>query len=274
MTVYIAQGQPKSGSTFVFMAALAMAEQINQCEYYTFKSRIFGDRVDEFPDFYDTIFEEQLDAAMELVPEDKVFLMKTHMGYDEATPRMLDLIRSGKVKFFTTFRDPRDAAVAILDVAAKEREAGEDRWFWKYHEVAQLKNPIHYQSEMAYLWSQLEGGLSIPYYMIACAQDTCVQRLAEYMGVGWAGSLFAAQMEARKRSLPEFNKGRVDRFIDDLSPSEIRVGNEIWAQRLRFYDSEVRRVMAENGLRMLAETLLSRRDRLVAERLASEPAAQ
>lgn len=262
MTLVIAHGQPKSGSTFLYMAALEIAQKINDEEFYNFKNRVFGEG---FPTFVNEMTADFLLDAEARIPSGSMFLIKTHA---KLTDDVAELIEAGRIGAFTSFRDPRDAALSTLNVGEKDREKGVDRWFAKIKDIEQLSRAINTQTDDAYRWVRQPGVFAIPYYITAMSQSTSVGLLADYLGVPHLKNILAAKMDADREKLPEFNKGVLDRFVDEFPVEDLRFANETWAHSIAEYDVILEQVMARLGHRMAHAYFTGIRDQKIRERLS------
>lgn len=244
------------------MAALEIAQQVNGEEFYTFRNRVMGK---DFPSFIDTFQEGLLANVAARIPEDRIFVIKTHA---ELSPALAEAISDRTVRAFTSFRDPRDTALSILNAGEADRKIGNDRYFSAFEKMEQLKAPVQRQARRVQPWIDHPDVLAIPYYLTAMSEATSVGLLAEFLGVGHLRSILAAKMAAKRETLPEFNKGILDRFIDELPADDIRFGNEVWAEAIAAYNTTLETVMARLGHRMSHDYFVGLRDRKLSKKLS------
>ncbi len=259
MTLVVAHGQPKSGSTFAYFAALKIADHVNGTPFEEFGRELLGD---EFRAFIHEVPKDALIEIEQKLGDGQMFVIKSHGPMGDG---IADLISEGRVKAFTTFRDPRDTALAILDVAAKERREGIERWFTQFTELEQLTRAIRSHVRHVKAWVDHPNVLSIPYYMIAASPRSCLTLLANHLDHGEIGDRVASEMIAGRGEIPEFNKGVPDRFIEGLSPEDLRLAGDIWEQALETYESMLVEKMTEHGFGALYRELVDARDRRLAE---------
>jgi len=259
----IAHGQPKSGSTFLYATACVIAEIINQEEYYNFRNRVLGR---EFPAFHNSLPRELLIDVSKTIGPHRMFVVKTHCELDAGIE---ELVASKQVMAFTSFRDPRDAALSTLNVGAAERAAGVSRWFSKFEEIGQLAKPIRRQCDQAFRWARHPNVLTIPYYLIAAAEAESVGRIARHLGRPELRALVASRMDVRRQSVPEFNKGILDRFVDELSVEELRSIAGVWSDIIEEYNNLLEENMANLGHRMIYEHYSQLRDEALHRKLHS-----
>ncbi len=266
MPIIIAHGQPKSGSTFLWSASLALSSIVNGQEYYAFVHERLGD---EIAGFQANISASVIETVASRIDPADYVVLKTHGPFTE---EMQDMVENEKVIAFTSFRDPRDTAVSTLDAGASDRKKGSTRWFTKFTDVHQLVTPIIRQFSNIVPWVECPKVFSVPYYMTAARQSTTVELLARHLGYGVLGHRLARQMDSEKTAVPEWNKGIADRFIEALEPDEIEFLNEKFAEVLPRYNEMLRQRMAALGHRMLYEYLVASREERMSAKLR-EPAA-
>ena len=79
MPIVIAHGQPKSGSTFLYMAGTILTEMTNNVEYYSFAESVAGP---DFKTFQNEVSADYLENLAQRVPANKTLIFKTHGGDD------------------------------------------------------------------------------------------------------------------------------------------------------------------------------------------------
>jgi hypothetical protein len=253
MPVVIAHGQPKSGSTFLFGAAVELRNMVDGDTIYQALKLALGEDANAF--------ENEIDAALvkHLLARagHKTLVIKTH-GTLSGDVRAL--VEAGRVRAFTSFRDPRDACRSMLDAGVSDRAKGNQRFFASKSRVDELVRPIARQFAALQSWLDCPQVLAMPYYIIANDQDFAVRLLAMHLGFGALASVVAAKMQARKTSVPEFHKGISDRFLKDFSLEEIGYLNKVMAAQVATYEADAQRIMAKLGHRMLYARLVAMRE--------------
>jgi hypothetical protein len=266
MSLVVAHGVPKSGSTFLYQVAKDITEAINGFSHYEAKNRFFPGM--EVPDFVAQPEDAFVDSLLERLPPGAAFVFKTH---GRITPKMASRLRSGRVKAMMSFRDPRDTAISMLDAGVKDREKGRDRSFAALHEVEQAIGPTRHGWRIARDWIDCPNLLLIPYYLTATNQRWVVDRLCDYLGAAWGRyRINAKYAHGKDAKITEFHKGVADRFLDDLTPSQIERLGEKLAREIDEVDALTARWMGEYGFRLLHRHLKDERDRKLAS-LREEP---
>lgn len=231
------------------MAALANGE-----EYYQFRNRCLGE---EFGGFQPVITRDTVERVAARIGPQEYIVLKTH---DILAPELAEMIESGDVLAFTSFRDPRDTVLSTLDAGRSDRERGSDRWFTKFTEVEQLAEPVRRQFHRVVPWINHRKVLAVPYYMTAYRQSLTVEILARHLRCGALGRLVAQSMDIKRSSLPEWNKGLADRYIETLELGDLQFLNEAFADILPEHDRLLRESMSRLKHQFLCEWLIAQRD--------------
>lgn len=254
MPIVIAHGQPKSGSTFLYMCALEASNYINQKDFHSFRKERLGA---EFPAFVDDINSELISKIDRAISPNEVFVIKTHC---KLTSEIASKIEKHEIIAFTSFRDPRDSALSILDKGEEERKNGIDRWFSKITSVQHVTNPIAYQFDNVSCWVKCQNVLAIPYYLICMAEEYAIRLVCNHMGAGAYYHRVASNIIQKRSQLPEFNKAIMDRFVDELPTDSLRFIDQNWRQTIDAYDRLLGEKMREFGFTMACQQQVSKRN--------------
>ena len=257
MPVIIAHGQPKSGSTFLFETAKELREIRDGDDHKLALRECLGPRFHPFQPRIDRPLLEDILAKA----GDRTLVIKTHGALDGEVRSMIE---SGRIRAFTSFRDPRDACLSMLDAGVLDRAKGRTRWFATKTMMQELIEPILYHLKDLEGWIACPPVLAIPYYLIAHHQDHAVRLLCAHLGQGALGSVVAARMQARKSTVVEFNKGVTDRFLTGFSTEEIGYLNTRMAPQIQRYERLLARKMIQYGHRLLYCHLIAIRNRELA----------
>ncbi len=264
MPVVIAHGQPKSGSTSLYVSALELAALANGEEYYTFRNARLGD---DFVDFQPVVTRETVERVAAEIGPGEFIILKTHGAL---TPDLVAMIESRDVLAFTSFRDPRDSVLSILDAGQSDRDKGSSRWFTIFTDVEQLAAPVRGQFKRVVPWIEHCKVLAMPYYLTAYRQSSAIEILARHLQCGAYGRQVAVSMEARRSSVPEWNKGLADRYLEEMNAREVRFLNEAFADVLPEHDRLLRDSMSDLKHHIFCEWLIAERDNRMQSKLASQ----
>jgi|HubBroStandDraft_6_1064221.scaffolds.fasta_scaffold219348_3 hypothetical protein len=260
MPLILAHGQPKSASTFLFETARWAIGRHNGLRWPEFAKKI-GLGSEYTLNYVEQPTDEILDAIGARLPEDGYYVLKTH---GELTPRIRSGIGSGKIVVLTSFRDPRDCLVSLLDAFEKEM-AREGRPFSKQESIESAMRYTNRAWAAASDWANSDNSLKIPYYLTATDHARVVKLVCEFIGLGrFTNSTNRRFSREYFPRVHEFNKGVADRFLDVLSPSDIATATRSLEGAIREIDQLTEQWMIRYGHREAYESLHNRREQRLA----------
>ena len=142
--IIICHGMAKSASSFATQITLGLARS-----YCTNGERGIRD-LRSYLATTNGLFlndDADLDSLIELIHNDigssdeTIIVIKLHRA---CSPYVASLIESGKVSALSTYRDPRDIALSLIDAARMDEEKKKDR-FTKYKSVDDTFDMVNYQ---------------------------------------------------------------------------------------------------------------------------------
>jgi hypothetical protein len=254
----IAHGQAKSGSTFLWQIAVAAAARANGLPQHQYRKTIFPDGV-ETHDFATQPTDEIIMTIEKYLPDEKFYVLKTH---GSITPLISERVKGKGLIAFTSFRDPRDCVISMLDAGVKDRAKNNDRFFGKLLEVKDALRPVKFEwSARAREWTKCAGVLKIPYYLIASAQDRVVQLICTRIGLAkFTNDVQAQFRDGGKETITEFHKGIPDRFFDDMSIADVLFTSGYFFYEIAEIDRLTERWMTDFGYREIYNLLHGRRE--------------
>jgi len=260
MPLILAHGQPKSASTFLFETARWAIGRHNGLRWPE-----FGKKIGLGPEYTLNYVEQPTDEILDVIgarlPEDGYYVLKTH---GELTPRIRTGIESGTIVVLTSFRDPRDCLVSLLDALEKEM-AREGRPFTKQESI---KSAVRYTNRAwaaASDWANSDDSLKIPYYLTATDHARVVKLVCEFIGLGkFTDSTNRRFSREHFPRVHEFNKGVADRFLDVLSPGDIATATSSLDRAIHEIDQLTEQWMTRYGYREAYESLHNRREQRLA----------
>lgn len=255
MTLIIAHGVARSGSTFLYQVARDVAEAINGLHHNKAKALFFPEV--DVPDYVFQPPDELIGLLVRLLPPAAAFVMKTH---GRITPLIASGIRSGSIKAIVSFRDPRDAVISMLDAGIRDREIGSNRGFSSLYKAEDALQPVRSGWQAARDWAYFPGVLPVPYILTAIKQDFVIGLVCDYLSAAHCCHNIQERYAQDKRTrIGEFHKGVADRFLEDLTPEEIVKVSESLEREIAESDALVARWMQTYGFRLLHQVLYERR---------------
>jgi hypothetical protein len=216
--LFISYGLQKSASTFCCQLTRDIAEAAGHDQ-----AALRALLPPELRQGFVNLKEYDLRKAAELIPCDRVLVFKTH---SPMLRQVNDLLDEGLVMASATFRDPRDAAVAVYDVAAKDRAQGIDRIFGSIHSMREAIDLIAGNLWNANTWLSNPRVLPVPFDELAQRPEVSVRRLAAHMGVNADPNRILAPYRSGEQAIGEFNKGTSGRHRQAMSEADLAYAEE------------------------------------------------
>lgn len=237
--IVFCHGMVKSASSFATQIVLGLIEshiKLNGGRIHSITEYVdqpYGLYLDDFVDI-DAIVKTILDNVD--FKSNDFIVLKIHRA---STPFLISLIDSGEAALISTYRDPRDVALSLLDAAKLDRSKGLDR-FTRYHELSDTTADVKYQIGCMQSWAQSSKTLFIDYQDLANNPVLVANRMASHLGIGYDNSV-VDKLLSNKSEIWEFNKGIVNRWIQELDEGSkmnwLDMANEFYS----FIDSNLRK---------------------------------
>jgi hypothetical protein len=206
-------------------------------------------------DFVDQITDNSVERILAALPSAVVYVLKTHRGLPRRTKSAL---WRGTVTAFTSFRDPRDAAVSLLD-------HGIARATDKIVNVATLTQAINSVStghRFMLEWAGCRNVVAFPYYLTAGDRNYAVEALCRHIGLPHMAPEMGRRFgDGGHAKIWMFNKGIADRFADVLSPEQLALVNKELTHEVEAYEGFARAWMRHHNRQMLYLAMKESRDR-------------
>ncbi len=262
MTIVVANGLPKSGSTCIEYTCGAVAEMLNGMPVAEFKSSIGMPDLESYIETPDEELIVRIETAMS--DRDGMIILKSHTLLDAF---LSESVTSGRISVVASFRDPRDIALSMLDAGRIERKTGSSRFFYQFENIEQVIGPIKWYSHNLSVLSRLPNVCLIPFHLIAKDFPFVVGMVTDHLGAGHIRDQVYEDVSGKIADLPEFNKGIADRFVTELSDEDLRIVCDSLKEEAALYDVCFRDVFQRYGRLKQAEEIISERDARIAIRL-------
>ncbi len=262
MPLILAHGQPKSGSSFLFQIAKGAAERANGMSLRTLRKRYLADVLPENSDFVNVVTEEIVSGTLRALPHNLICVIKTHRDLD---PSVRARIAAGRLMAFTSFRDPRDAALSLLEhgIARTEDRIVKVRTF--SHAISAVREDWRFVPA----WSACPNVIAFPFYLTAADRRCTIESLCRHIGLPHATREMMQRFgDGGDERIWMFNKGTADRFVDALSPEELAMANKRLTHEVEAYEGLARTWMRHHNRQILYLALKASRDRRLSRRNA------
>lgn len=182
-----------------------------------------------------------LDSLIELILKDIglsnniIVVIKLHRA---CTPYVASLIESKQVLALSTYRDPRDIALSILDASRIDEEKNKKR-FTKYKTIADTVEMVDYQIASFKTWAVVKNIELISFDNISKDPSYICNRIASRFALPFDEDVVQDLLLNKKSNIWEFNKGVSDRWVAEFSPDD--VAN--WFNRVNDFEKFLQSVM-------------------------------
>lgn len=183
--------------------------------------------------FFVTGKEGELDAILSAYDGSSDVLLKTHAA---PSAKIANAIAAGDLKATLTFRDPRDAVVSILEVAARDRERDRDRGFTHIETTEQAVTSVRGHLKIVNEWRALDGGLQLYYPEFTNAPLALAKQLTAYLELDLPERKIrriANRMTPQKGH--EYNIGESGRWRHALSEQEMKIVIDAFGEEENYF---------------------------------------
>ena len=200
----VCYGMPKSASSFAFTLAKDIAQ--TKSDQMQLKSLLPEDLQDFF---IVSDLGKNLTKISEFIPEEEIYVVKTHNPLDEATKALL---LKGKAKAIISYRDPYDIVVSLKDTGDREKEKPQHKqrpYFTRIqsYEDALKKIPNILRNAKSWLDYEDMNLVKVSFTEIAQTPSAVAQKIADYIGVSVDIHKIIEPYVSNKESILEFSKG-------------------------------------------------------------------
>jgi hypothetical protein len=230
----ICYGMAKSGSTLAFELTKGVlidaGHSQDKVKSAGLKPRNGGNYIAE-------LTQESVTELIETIGTDRIVVAKTHQCFEPDTFAWFeDLQRQRKLQIISSYRDPRDMCLSLVDHGVRSRNAGQK----SYAHIANLTraaNLIEKAIPKFRNWASLEGSMRLYYDTVAFAPDIAIDAIEKVLGVTCNHE--EAKKHAFEDAFTQRNKGQKKRFEDEMNESEK-------AQMLDTFGEFIERVCGQN----------------------------
>ncbi len=204
--IVLSYGLPKSASTFCYRLTQDILNAVGQDQEALRRDLPAAWCKTFVADFSAWPLSEVANA----LPQDGILVVKTHSGPPSGVCAMIE---AGLVKVTVTHRDPRDAAVAVLDAGAQQRAAGQTKE--TFHRIVSMRQAVDLVAGNLFAlkeWMAVDGVLPIAFREVADDLPEVVERIADYLGVPTRPDAVISSYISGEKRIPKFNMGVSGRY--------------------------------------------------------------
>ena len=218
--IFISNGMPKSASSFSFLLCNEVASI--RTPRHLFKRSL----PEHLQPMYVHDITEILDELVEAVPQQQVYVLKTHTPFNEKIRQHLE---NGTAMASYSYRDPYDIVMALFDAGKSEREkpdpAERREAFASIFTIEDALKHIPGNIKNARAWleqvDKLPGVSKVPFETLRKYPSWVVEEYARLFGVRLNADAVVNKFLSNKKLIWEYNKGQSGR-----GHSEIQIADD------------------------------------------------
>ncbi len=213
--IYLSYGMPKSASTFCYQIANGMLHAAGHSRETICKKYL--------PPNYHKAFmplvNNEILELVELIPESEILIIKTHTSLNETID---SLLRTGRIIASVTYRDPRDAAISLLDAGESDRKKNIKR---KFNEIWTIEEAFDFYTKnqaVTKQWLRHPQVLKLSYNMLALNPHIAAQHIGDYLHINVEiDPIITHLLTDPSKKIWEYNVGRIGRYKDFMNQEMI-----------------------------------------------------
>jgi hypothetical protein len=160
------------------------------------------------------------------------FAVKTHA---KPTRMLRVLSRYHLAKSIFIYRDPRDRLVSIMNIAAKQREAGmTDYSFAHIQDFDDALKAVSTSYQHFKMWEQNPETLLVRFEDLVQERNVEMKRTADFLGLALSSEQITAALtrfdQPNKEKRLHFVSGKIGNYKEALTPKEIQQANTVLAE--------------------------------------------
>ena len=211
----ICYGIAKSGSTLTFelvkgvLAGAGHSQEKVRCN--GLKPRARGN-------YILSVTRETVADIVDSIGPDRIVAAKTHARFPDDMFGWLEELQSQrKIQVITSYRDPRDICLSLVDHGAKAREK-DRRGFAKIHGLDEAADLVERAIPKFRKWSALQGAVRLYFDTVAFSPDEAIKAIENVLGVSCDHE--AAKQYAFEDAFTQRNKARKNRYEDEMDEGD------------------------------------------------------
>ncbi|MBP7461772.1 MAG: sulfotransferase domain-containing protein [Candidatus Delongbacteria bacterium] len=156
---------------------------------------------------------------VELIPESEILIIKTHTNLNKTID---SLLRTGRIIASVTYRDPRDAAISLLDAGESDRKRNIER---KFNEIWTIEQALDFYKNCqadTKQWLRHPKVLKVSYNLLALNPHQAAQRIRDYLHIeADIDPIITNLITNPDKKIWEYNVGKIGRYKDNMNQETI-----------------------------------------------------
>jgi hypothetical protein len=217
--IIVSYGMQKSASTFVYQLIRDMLENAGHNQENIRNKFLFKEN--SAP--YQNLTGEYLEYFCSVVPENQIYLIKTHSHLDNL---MKEMLFNKKALALATYRDPLDIVISLLDVGKSEKLLPilqQRQPFADINTVSDAINMLDWIIPSAESWLECDYVKPISYVDIYLQPYNVAEEIKRLLNLDVNAKIICEKYISNKMAIGEFNKGGIGRWKGVISDAELFV---------------------------------------------------
>lgn len=208
----ICYGMAKSGSTLSFELVRGV---LKSAGFAQGKIRAAGLKPRARGNYLVEVTRETISEIISVVGSDRIIAVKTHQDLpQELFGWFEELNAHRKLQVVTSYRDPRDVSLSLLDAGARARSKGL-QGFSNIHDLDDAADLVEKAIRKFRKWSSLQGALRLYYGTFVNTPDDAINAIETALGV--LSDHSAVIKHAFEDAFTQKNKAKKNRFEDEMT---------------------------------------------------------
>ncbi len=211
----ICYGMAKSGSTLTFELVRGVLMGAGHSQE---KVRSNGLKPKARGNYILSVTRETISDIVEAIDPGRIVAAKTHSKFSDDMFGWLEELQSQrKVQVITSYRDPRDICLSLVDHGAKARDKGREG-FSRIRDLDDAADLVERAILKFRKWSALRGAVRLYFDTVAFSPDEAIAAIENVLGVSCDHE--AAKHHAFEDAFTQRNKARKNRFEEEMDEED------------------------------------------------------
>jgi len=209
-------GMQKSGSTLAFEMARGVLRSAGFEQPFVYND--LRDPAEARRNYIDAITKDKVSTLIETIGPGRKIAVKTHATLpDDLFAWMEERQRKREIQIVSSYRDPRDVCLSLLDAGAKSREANAGA-FGDFKTLDDAADFVRGRIARFRKWSALQGTLRLNYDLVAYEPEKAIAEIERVLDVrGDKGSVLKHAFED---SYTQKNVARRRRYLNEMDDDQ------------------------------------------------------
>jgi hypothetical protein len=211
-------GMQKSGSTLAFEIVRGVLQSAGFEQPFVYND--MRDPAEARRNYINNINKENVAALVETIGPDRRIAIKTHANLpNEIFAWVEERQRAREIQIVTSYRDPRDVCLSLLDAGEKSRETNKGA-FGTFRTLDEAAEFVEGRVARFRKWSAVRGALRLNYDLVAFEPETAIAAIERALNVRCDKA--EVLKHAFDRAYTQKNVAQRHRYLTDMDDEQKR----------------------------------------------------